>query len=73
MVFLLPKDDNDNKTKFTNICANNEGIDCAFVSDRSFVSVELAGNLAVVLYRNFDEGAKALDLSQGESTPESIQ
>ena len=67
LVFLLPKEDDDNNKIFTSICANYETIPCAFVSDRSFIDIELSGNLGGILYRNFDDGTKAMDLNSGVS------
>ncbi len=63
ILFYLPKDDSEHNKVFTSICANYETIDCAFVANKDFLGVDLAGSLGLVLNRNFDDGVKALDLS----------
>lgn len=72
ILFIVPKEDLENQKIFTSICANYETVDCAFTPSKTNTKIELQNNLGVIMYRSFDDGVKALDLTGGVN-PEAIK
>lgn len=67
MLFVVPKEDEENRKIFTSVCANYETIDCAFTASKTNTQVNLSGDLGLIVYRTFDDGLKAIDLNGGIS------
>jgi protein disulfide-isomerase A1 len=68
LLFVVPQEDKENIKVFTSICANFETVDCAFTDSKKNTNIELNGDLGLIVFRSFDDGTKALDLTEGVSS-----